>query len=412
MNADKSGTRTNGVNSGSRASNWNNYPWNSNWNIGLRAACDDRQTRVDWSRPPTLTHETSVVSRAILLRQTHYEVKGTSSSEISKDALAILMGKKYRNLIEEIYSMTNLYLAYRKAARGKRYSLGHLLFKEHLAANLRLLSEAIKSGTYQPSKPNVFFVNEPKRREISALPFADRVVQHALCNVIEPIFDRVLLPNTYACRTGKGTHVAAIEAQAIMRRGYEWYLKMDFSKYFASINRAVLYVEIRRKVSCRSTLDLIEKFLPVDGRGLPIGNLTSQLFANIYGHILDRYLTHSLRVKAWLRYMDDTVIFAHSREALAVIQHGLKWFIETSMGMTFSHWNIGQVVHGLDWLGYRIWPSHKLLRHRSVVSAKRKIARYQRIGDTGALSRFVASWRGHAQWANSFNLLNRLGIAS
>lgn len=240
---------------------------------------------------------------------------------------------------------------------------------------------------------------------------ADRVVQHALCNVIEPIFDRVLLPNTYACRTGKGTHVAAVEAQAIMRRGYGWFLKMDFSKYFASVNRVVLHQEIRRKVSCRGTLALIGAFLPGEGRGLPIGNLTSQLFANIYGHVLDRYLTHTLRVKAWLRYMDDTVVFAHSREALAVIQHGLKWFVEVRMGMVFSKWSIGQVGRGLDWLGYRIWPTHKLLRRRSVVAAKRKIARYRRVGDDLALSRFVASWRGHAQWANSFNLLNRLGVA-
>ena len=412
MNADKSGTRTNGANSGSRASNWNNYPWNSNWNIGLRAACDDRQTRVEWSRPPTPTSVITVVSRAILLRQTHCEVKGTSSSETSKDALAIYMGKKHRNLIEEIASMPNLYRAYRKAARGKRYSHGHLLFKEHLAANLRMLSEALKDGTYRPSPPNVFFVNEPKRREISALPFADRVVQHALCNVIEPIFDRVLLPNTYACRTGKGTHVAAVEAQAIMRRGYGWCLKMDFSKYFASIDRGVLHQEIRRKVSCRGTLALIDAFLPPEGRGLPIGNLTSQLFANVYGHILDRYITHTLRAKAWLRYMDDTVIFAHSREALAVIQHGLKWFCEVRMGLVFSKWSICQVERGLDWLGYRIWPTHKLLRRRSVVAAKRKIARYRRVGDNLALSRFVASWRGHAQWANSFNLLNRLGVAS
>lgn len=411
MNADKSGTRTNGANSGSRTSNWNNYPWNSNWNIGLRAVGDDTQPRVDWSRPPTPTHVSTVVSRAILLRQTHCEVKGTSSSETSKDELAIHMGKKHRNLIQEIASLPNLYRAYEKAARGKRYSIGHLQFKEHLAANLRLLSNALKDGSYRPSPPNVFFVNEPKRREISALPFADRVVQHALCNIIEPIFDRTFLPNSYACRTGKGTHAAAIEAQANMRRGFTWWLKLDFAKYFASVDRALLNVEIRRKISCRGTLDLIEAFLPASGRGLPIGNLTSQLFANVYGHILDRHLTHRLGLRHWLRYMDDTVIFARSREALAVIQHALKWFSEVRMGLAFSRWSIGPVTRGLDWLGYRIWPTHKLLRRRSVIAAKRKIFRYRRAGDALSLTRFVASWRGHAQWANSFNLLNRLGVA-
>jgi hypothetical protein len=139
--------------------------------------------------------------------------------------------------------------------------------------------------------------------------------------------------------------------------------------------------------------------------------LTSQLFANIYGHILDRYLTHTLRVRTWLRYMDDTVVFAHSREALAVLQHGLKWFCHASLGLTFSKWSIGPITQGLDWLGYRIRPNYKLLRRRSVLSAKRKIHRYRQSGDTLSLTRFIASWRGHAQWANSFNLLNRLGVA-
>ena len=151
-------------------------------------------------------------------------------------------------------------------------------------------------------------------------------------------------------------------------------------------------------------------FLPKDGRGLPIGNITSQLFANVYGHILDRHLTHALGIKMWLRYMDDTVIFAHSREALAVLQHGLKWFSDVRMGLAFSKWSIGPVTQGLDWLGYRIWPSHKLLRRRSVIAAKRKISHYRAIGNDLSLARFIASWRGHARWANSFNLLNKLGV--
>ena len=321
------------------------------------------------------------------------------------------MSKKHRNLIGQIASIKNLYRAYEKASRGKRYSAGHLQFKQHLAANLRMLSAAIADGSYRPSPPNIFHVNEPKRREISALPFADRVVQHALCNIIEPLFEKIFLPNSYACRRGKGTHTAAIAAQSNMRHGFTHWLKLDFSKYFANIDRAVLYGEIRRKVSCRGTLGLIGVFLPSAGLGLPIGNLTSQLFANVYGHILDRYLTHTLRIKTWIRYMDDTVIFAHSREALALIQHGLKWFCSARMGMTFSKWSIGPATRGLDWLGYRVWPTHKLLRRRSVIAAKRKIARYHLIDDEGALTRFVASWRGHAQWANSFNLLNKLGVA-
>ncbi len=196
----------------------------------------------------------------------------------------------------------------------------------------------------------------------------------------------------------------------VKRRGFTHWLKMDFSKYFASIDRVVLHGEIRRKVSCTATLDLIGTFLPTTGRGLPIGNLTSQLFANVYGHVLDRYLTHTLRIKAWLRYMDDTVVFARSRAALAVLQQGLKWFCEVRIGLRFSKWSIGATTQGLDWLGYRIWPTHKLLRKRSVIAAKRKIFKYRARGDELSLGRFVASWKGHAQWADSFNLLNKLGV--
>jgi hypothetical protein len=108
--------------------------------------------------------------------------------------------------------------------------------------------------------------------------------------------------------------------------------------------------------------------------------------------------------------MDDTVIFAHSREFLAVVQHGLKWFVGNCMGMVFSKWSISPATRGLDWLGYRVWPTHKLLRRRSVIAAKRKIARFARLNDPLSLSRFVASWRGHAQWANSHNLLCKLGV--
>lgn len=321
------------------------------------------------------------------------------------------MGTKHKNLMDEICSMSNLHRAYAKAARGKRYSCGHLQFKQHLSANLKALSVAMRNGSYKPSAPNVFFVNEPKRREISALPFADRVAQHALCAVIEPIFDKTFMPNNYACRKGRGTHTAAIEAQAMMRRGYTHWLKMDYSKYFASIDRAVLHTEIRRKISCRGTLALIAEFLPKEGRGLPIGNLTSQLFANVYGHVLDRHLTHKLGISAWLRYMDDTVVFAHSREALAVLQQGLEWFSDVRLGLRFSKWSIGKVTQGLDWLGYRIWQSHKLLRKQSVITAKRKMARFVKIGDTLSMERFVAAWRGHAQWADTFNLQRTMGIA-
>jgi hypothetical protein len=416
VNVDKSGNRDNAANSGSRTSNWNNGPTNSNWNIGLRAACDDKFSRTKRSRPLVQTHDFHCGRPRHLLRQIHIGVKRASSSETSKDALANFqsrgfMGQKYRNLIEQIATTDNLYSAYRKATRGKRYTAGHLAFKQHLAANIGLLRNALLDGSYRPSEPRKFMVYEPKPRQISALPFGDRVVQHALCNIIEPIFEKTFLPNSHACRTGRGTHTGVKAAQAHMRRGFTWVLKMDFSKFFASVDRATLHTELRRKLSCRATLALIEHIAPTTGAGLPIGNLTSQLFANVYGHIWDRVITHKLKISAWIRYMDDTVIFAHSREALAVIQHGLQWVAEQTLKMRFSKWSITPCAQGLPWLGYRVWPTHKLLLRASVISAKRKLAKYSKPGLELQRQRFLAAWRGHAQWANSFNLLNRLGVA-
>lgn len=326
------------------------------------------------------------------------------------------MGKRYKDLIGAIADIDNLRRAYLKARAGKSMSTGHLEFKEHLEANLMGLSGDMAAGKYRPGPYHTFMVHEPKVRQISALPFSDRVVQHALVNVIGPIFDRTFLPMSYACRTGKGTHAGAIEAQAMMRRmlkhGNQVYcLKMDFSKYFASIDRAVLHHEIRRKISCGATLALIEIITPPDGVGLPIGNLTSQLFANIYGHIQDRFLRHRMGVRNFIRYMDDTVIFGHSREYLSALQHIILWFIGPCMGLKFSKWSITPVERGVNFLGYRIWPTHKLLRRASVIRAKRKIRHYRKTGNAEKLAKFTASWRGHAQWADSHNLIRSLEIA-
>ena len=409
------GNRDNAANSGSRCSNWNNYPWNSNWNIGVRAACDDQQhprrgcygvrggpslnggqhTAAGFGKHTTRSGERRV--RRVRL----------------KAAPAPLMGKRHKNLFAAVVDRDNLWHAYRKASRGKRDTLGYLQFRQNEAANVARLGDLLRSGEYAPGEPRRFLIHEPKPREISALPFVDRVAQHALCNIIEPIFDRVFLPQRYACRIGKGTHQAAIAVQSLLRKTPgAWVLKTDFSKYFASVDRAILHGEIRRKISCRRTLDLVETFIQTEGRGLPIGNLTSQLAANIYGHILDRWLVHQVGISAFARYMDDVVVIGRSAEAMRLLHPILEGFASRTMRLRFSHWSVQPASVGVNFCGYRIWPTHKLLRRRSVAAAKRKIARFHRTGDDQARERFVASWRGHAQWANTFNLLNRLGVAA
>ncbi|MDD9154955.1 reverse transcriptase domain-containing protein [Aliivibrio sp. S4TY2] len=325
-----------------------------------------------------------------------------------------IMGKKTKRLIESIASKDNILLAAQKARKGNPSSVGGMVFMDYLEANIELISKSILDGSYYPGKHKEFIIFEPKRRVISALPFKDRVVQHAINNIIEPIFESTFYTQSYGCRTGKGTHSGAIKCQAMQRRllnsGDVWILKTDFSGYFYNIDRAVLHKRIRSKISCKKTLDLIAKFIPTDGVGIPIGNLTSQLFANVYGTIADEWLLHNAKQKDFIRYMDDIAIFGKSKAEMLGLQEEMQEFCKSVMKLDLSHWSVTNVNQGVNFLGYRIWPTHKLLRRQSVATAKRKIKRYKKSGDAEKLNRFLASWLGHAKWADSKNLIKSLEI--
>lgn len=322
------------------------------------------------------------------------------------------MAKKYRNLIELIVSDKNLKLAYKKTIKGKSYDYGALKFKEFLEINLKKLAEDIRNGKYKPSPSREFYVFEPKKRLISAISFRDRLVQHALCNIIEPIFDKTFLPRSFACRRGKGAHVGVKQLQAELRlmhkKGPVFFLKTDFSKYFHSIDRKILFKQISSKISCRSTLQLIKSIIPLDKIGLTIGCLTSQLFANIYGSILDRYMQQQLKVKIWYRYMDDIVVLSDSKQHLNYLKDSIQQYSFDHLKLTFSKWSISNIQRGVNFLGYRIWPTHKLLRRQSVIRAKRKITSMRNKNKIVELERFLAAWLGHASWANSYNLIKYL----
>lgn len=323
------------------------------------------------------------------------------------------MARRHRNLIEKILDPDNFSLAYQRASNGRRGSAGYLAFKEHDAAWLALLRQRIAAKTYSPGAPRTFWVYEPKPRPITALPFRDRIVQHALVAIIGPIFEAGMMPQSHGCRAGKGVHSGAIRTQAMMRRlassGRPVYaLKTDFSKYFYSIDRAVLWQRIEAKISCRHTLWLIEQFTPRTGRGLPIGNLTSQLWANVYGTAVDRFIAQTLRISTFVRYMDDIVILHNSLAVLEGMRDFLGWFCLNSLRLEFSHWSIQPVERGVNFLGFRIFLGHKLMRRNSVINAKRRIRSLTRGRDQGALKRFLVAWLGHARWADSHNLIRHL----
>ncbi|MBN9055348.1 MAG: Retron-type reverse transcriptase [Rhizobiales bacterium] len=418
------GSWINGSNAGSRYANLDYWPENSNENISARGACDNplparRRSRPrrplstgayapGWSaQPSSFGKYTARSGRAGSSGNRAVETRGR------RLAARIIMAKKYRNLIGRITDDANMREALRLTARGKRLTPGYLEYKEYSVLNLHLLAAAMRDGSYRQGEPQQFRIYDPKERLISALPFEDRIAQQAVSIVIAPIFDATLLPRCYACRPGKGTHAAAIALQADMRRldrdGPLYALKTDFSRYFYSIERGTLWSLIEAKISCRATLRLLEAMLPRSGIGLPIGNLTSQIFANVYAGVVDRHLHQELGERCWYRYMDDIVVLGRDPEHLRKVRASIEALSRERLGLRFSKWSIQSIHRGVNFVGYRIWPTHKLLRRDSVVRARRKIKTYRTAGEHERLERFLAAWTGHARWADSRNLLKNLG---
>lgn len=322
------------------------------------------------------------------------------------------MGKKYKHLLEQIVDIDNLRDAYRKTAKSKRYKIEHLAFKENLEVNLLKIQEELSNLTYKRGDYFEFEVRDPKRRIISALLFRDRIIQHAIHNIIEPIFESVFYPSTFACRKNKGTHKGVIAVQSEIRRmkkfGEVYYLKMDFKKYFYSINIDILFKEIERKISDKKLLSILRNIID-DAIGLKVGNLLSQLFANVYGHIFDRFIKAHLHVKKYFRYMDDTIILSNDKMILREFLNMLKDFSKSKMEVDIHKWFIEKVsTRPLNFLGYRISHFYKLIRRNSATRARRKIKYYRRTNQQEALDKFLSSWNGHIQWSDSFNLKQNL----
>lgn len=314
--------------------------------------------------------------------------------------------KREKDLFNKITSIESLQLALMQTAKNKRCSLDYLEFDQWRYSNILNLRNEIVSGRYKVSPYINFKVLDPKPRIITALKFRDRIVQRAIYNHIQPLFEKTFLPNSYACRKGKGTHLAARITQSYLRKpGIRYFLKTDFSKYFMSIDRSALWTEIDKKVGCKKTGLLIEKFIPREGVGINIGELLSQLFANVVGHQFDMLLKHEVKAKYFLRYMDDIVMLGADYSSLLEAKDRLG-ALASDLGLRFSSWFIAPIESGINFVGYRIYRDFKLIRKSSIKSAKRKLKRLT--GEERA--RFLASWKGHISHANTYNLQKRMGI--
>lgn len=336
------------------------------------------------------------------------------------------MAKTYNNLYPKIYDFHNLYNAYIKARKGKRYKNEALKFKLNLEGNLIELQNDLIYKTFENGRYREFTIYEPKERVIMALPFRDRVVHHALCNVIEPIFENRFIYDSYACRPGKGTHAAADRTTEFLRKTIRkwnnvYCLKADIKKYFYNINHNILKKIIRKKIACRDTLWLIDRIIDssadekdINPVGIPIGNLTSQLFANIYLNELDYFIKHQLKIKYYIRYMDDFIILHNNKKYLWYMLDEIKAFLNNELNLQLNEkTSVFPINHGVNFVGYRIWPTHRLLRKSSIKRIKRGLKKLQRDFNEGEIplkkvEATIMSWLGHCKHADTYRIRKKV----
>jgi retron-type reverse transcriptase len=310
---------------------------------------------------------------------------------------------------EEVISFRNLIISYHKAAKHKYYRKEVLVFSANLAENILQLQKELRDKTYTVGEYRQNIVYDPKRRVIMALPFRDRIVQHAFNNYIEPLFDKQMIFATYACRKTKGTHAAAQKAQEYSRK-YKYYLKLDIHHYFASIDTELLYNTMSKIINDEDCNWLLKTILESNpNAGLPIGNLLSQLSANFNLHYLDFYAKVKLQIHGYVRYMDDVMVFSNSKQAL---WNYLNLFTKriAEIGLQFNHkTTVGLVKNGFTYVGYRIWPNNKLVKKISINRMKKKLKAWKNHKMTNAkYFQSLASWSGHVSHSASHTIVNKL----
>ncbi len=332
----------------------------------------------------------------------------------------------------EICGWSNLLSAWRQAAKGKRGKRAVAQFECQVADRLLCVQRELLDDSYRPGAYTNFHISEPKRRLISAAPFRDRVVHHALCNVIEPMFERHFIPDSYANRAGKGTH-RAIQRLQQFAGIYRYVLRLDIVRHFPALDHQVLLEILGRVIADERTMELVARIVasgdgvleqeyrptlfPRDDllalcrpRGLPIGNLTSQFWSNCYLHPLDLFVKRELRCPAYLRYVDDFCLFSNSKRELRQWKQAIRVRLE-SLRLRF-HEGSAQAMRvrcGIPWLGFVVYPGRRRVKSRKVVEASRRLGERFDAWRRGVISfaEFDASvqgWINHVRYADSWGL--------
>ncbi len=333
----------------------------------------------------------------------------------------------YNNLYPKIYSFENLKLAHKKAKKGKtskKYVLG---FEEDLENNLLKLQEELINETYEPSPLKTFIIHDPKLRKISKSEFKDRIVHHALVNVIEPIFDKIFICDSYANRKDKGTLNALLRLKYFIRKTSKnnhrkvYFLKADIKHYFETINREILINIIKKKIKDENVLLLTKKIInnvAIGGgrpeKGMPLGNLTSQFFANVYLNELDYFVKHELKIKYYIRYVDDFVILNDNKEILEFYKQEINNFLKNNLKIELHNEKsrIMQLKQGIDFLGFRHFYYYSILKKNKRRFLREKInliiKEYKETNNYERLMQKLEAILAHVENCDSFNLRKKL----
>jgi retron-type reverse transcriptase len=322
--------------------------------------------------------------------------------------------KRVGNLYETVCSLENLKLADEKARKGKLRSHGVLKHDKNRDENILKLREALLNQTFRTSKYEVFTIWEPKEREIYRLPyFPDRIVHHAVMNVLEPIWVSIFTEDTYSCIKNKGIHAAAKKVRKVLRedpQGTKYCLKLDVRKFYPSINHDVLKEIVRRKIKDKKLLWLLDEIID-SAEGVPIGNYLSQYFANLYLAYFDHWIKEVKGVKYYFRYADDIVILSSDKTLL----HGLLSDIREYFGdlklEVKRNWQIFPVdSRGIDFVGFVFFHTHTRMRKSIKKTFCRRIAKLRKRKNLTEkeFKQSICPWWGWAKYCDSKNLISKL----
>lgn len=346
------------------------------------------------------------------------------------------MATTYRDLWPQVVSWQNLLAAYRECRRRKRYTPEAVRFEFAWETHLLLLQRELLAGAYVPGDYRHFYIREPKLRKISAAPFRDRVVHHAVVRVLEPLYERRFIYDSYACRLGKGTHRALDRAQQYLRR-YDYYLKTDIVRFFPNVDHEVLLTLLERSIGDAHLMDLLRTILrsgegvlqdeathgyfPGDDlfavlrpKGLPIGNLTSQFLANVLLDPIDHYIKETLRVGGYVRYADDLVLLGEGKAELWDRRDALAERLAAVRLRLHAHkTQVRPSRAGLKFLGFVLHPYGRRLQQGAIARFNRRLRTLQWKFARGLigpaeLRAALGAWSAHAGHANTSGIRRTL----